>query len=195
MSGWECQATARHSGQVPLRLPWAVSPISPTIPAMKHSVPDICDDHSDELQVLTPGFVSFGGRRRFHGEIVTVRCLEDNSKVKATLGTDGRGKVLVVDGGASHHCALLGDMLGAGGRDQGWQGVLINGCVRDVEILATLDFGVLALAPHPLRSNKRGKGEVNVTVHFAGVEFRPGQFLYADENGVVVAERDLGLEF
>lgn len=162
---------------------------------MKLSVPDICDDHSDELQVLSPGFVAFGGRRRFHGEVATVRCLEDNSKVKETLGTDGLGKVLVVDGGASHNCALLGDMLGAMGRDRGWRGILVNGCVRDVEILATLDFGVLALAPHPLRSNKRGAGEVNVAVSFAGAEFRPGQFLYADENGVVVAERDLEIDF
>jgi len=162
---------------------------------MSMSVPDICDACADELQVLEPLFTAFGGQPKFRGTVVTVKCFEDNSLVKETLGTDGQGRVLVVDGGGSLHCALLGDMLAARGAERGWQGVLVNGCVRDVEILATLRIGVLALAAHPMRSVKRGKGQRDVPLHFAGADIRPGQQLYADQNGIVVAERDLDIEF
>lgn len=159
------------------------------------SVPDLCDAFPDELQVLEPLFTPFGGRRKFSGEVVTIHCFEDNSVLKATLGTEGHGKVLVVDGGASRRCALLGDMLATLGRDNGWQGVLVNGCVRDVEILATIELGVLALSAFPVRSNKRGEGDLNVPVSFAGADITPGQHLYADENGVVIAARDLQVDF
>ncbi|MDX1698041.1 MAG: ribonuclease E activity regulator RraA [Thiohalobacterales bacterium] len=162
---------------------------------MALSVPDICDDHSGRLQVLDPVFRSYGGRRKFCGKVVTVRCFEDNSLVKSTLSGEGQGQVLVVDGSGSMRCALLGDLLGAMARDNGWSGVLVNGCVRDVEILETIDLGVLALNRHPARSNKRGEGDLNIPVRFHGVNFRHGQFLYADENGVVVAEADLGVDF
>lgn len=162
---------------------------------MALSLPDICDDHLDELQVLDPVFNSYGGRRKFCGEVVTIRCFEDNSLVKSTLAENGSGKVLVVDGSGSMRCALLGDMLAAMAAENSWQGVLVNGCVRDVEILETIDLGVLALNRHPARSKKRGEGDLNLTVRFFGVSFRPGQYLYADANGVAVAEHSLGLEF
>ncbi len=162
---------------------------------MSKSVPDICDEHESELQVLEPLFTRFGGKPKFCGEVVTVKCFEDNSVVKSALGADGAGKVLVVDGGGSLRCALLGDMLAAMGADHGWQGVVVNGCVRDVEILATLDIGVRALAAHPLRSTKRGEGRLDEPVRFAGADIRPGQHLYADENGIVVVERRLAIEF
>jgi regulator of ribonuclease activity A len=162
---------------------------------MALSVPDICDDHIDRLQVLDPVFRDLGGREKFCGEVVTVRCFEDNSVVKTTLSGDGSGKVLVVDGSGSMRCALLGDMLAAMARDNGWQGVVVNGCVRDVEILSTIDLGVRALNAHPVRSKKRGEGELNLPVRFAGVSFRPGQYLYADANGIVIAEKDLGVSF
>ena len=145
--------------------------------------------------MLEPLFASFGGKRKFCGEVVTIKCFEDNSRVKETLGTDGTGKVMVVDGRGSQRCALLGDMLGAMGADNGWQGILVFGCVRDVEILADMDLGVLALNSHPVRSNKLGAGELNVQVVFAGADNHPAQYLYADENGAVVAERDLCIEF
>jgi len=160
---------------------------------MKFTTPDICDDFFSELQILEPLFNEYGGKEKFHGEIVTIKCFEDNSLVKQTLGTDGTGKVLVVDGGGSLRCALLGDMLGAMAADNGWQGVIINGCVRDVEILKSIDFGVRALNCHPLRSDKRNEGQLNVTIVFAGVEFTSGQYLYADENGIVVAPGQLEL--
>ena len=160
---------------------------------MTFSTPDICDNFSDQLQVLEPLFTEFGGKEKFSGEIVTIKCFEDNSLVKQTLGTAGHGKVLVVDGGGSLRCALLGDLLGAMAVDNGWQGILIYGCVRDVEILKSMDLGVRALDSYPLKSNKRGEGQLNASIRFAGVGFEPGQYLYADENGIVVARQNLDL--
>ena len=160
---------------------------------MTFTTPDVCDDFLDQLQVLEPLFTEFGGKAKFCGEIVTIKCFEDNSLVKQTLGSAGHGKVLVVDGGGSLRCALLGDLLGAMAVQNGWQGVLINGCVRDVEILKGMDFGVRALNCLPLKSNKRNEGQLNVAIRFAGVNFEPGQYLYADENGIVVAREKLNL--
>jgi len=160
---------------------------------LNYTVPDICDDFLSRIQVLEPLFTEFGGSNKFSGEVVTIKCFEDNSLVKQTLATDGHDKVLVVDGGGSLRCALLGDMLGAMAAKNGWQGVLINGCVRDVEILKNINLGVRALNCHPLKSEKRNEGQLNIRLHFAGVEFKPGQYLYADENGIVVAHTQLNL--
>ncbi len=160
---------------------------------MTYSTPDICDDFSDQLQVLEPLFREFGGKEKFSGEIVTIKCFEDNSLVKQTLGTEGHGKVLVVDGGGSLRCALLGDLLGAMAVENGWQGILVNGCVRDVEILKGMGLGVRALNCYPRKSEKRGEGQLNAGIRFAGVGFEPGQYLYADENGIVVAGQKLEL--
>ena len=160
---------------------------------MKFTVPDICDDFLPELQVLEPVFNNYGGWHKFYGEIVTLKCFEDNSLVKQTLATEGQGRVLVVDGGGSLRCALLGDLLAAMAAENGWQGVLINGCVRDVEILRTIDLGVRALNCHPLKSNKRNEGQLNVPLRFAGVNFEPGQYLYADDNGIIIAQKELNL--
>jgi regulator of ribonuclease activity A len=161
---------------------------------MSFSTPDICDEFPGRIQILEPLFRDFGGQCKFQGEIVTVKCYEDNSLVKSTLASEGHDKVLVVDGGASLRCALLGDLLGAMAIKNGWRGVLINGCVRDVEILSGMDLGVRALACHPKKSEKRGEGELDVIVRFAGVSFEPGHYLYADENGAVVASEKLELK-
>ena len=160
---------------------------------MNFSVPDICDEYLPQLQVLEPLFSPYGGRLKFCGEIVTIKCFEDNSLVKQNLATDGTGKVMVVDGGGSLQCALLGDMLGAMAAKNGWQGLVINGCVRDVEILKTIDIGVSALNSYPKKSEKLGIGELNSPIHFAGVNFEPGHYIYADENGMVVAGEKLNL--
>jgi regulator of ribonuclease activity A len=162
---------------------------------MTNSVPDICDDFIEQIAVLEPLFSDFGGKDRFCGEIVTIKCFEDNSLVRDVVRSEGKGKVIVVDGGASLRHALLGDLLAAKAADNGWQGLLINGCVRDVEILQTIDLGVKALAPHPVKTEKRGEGQLDVPVSFAGVHIRPGQYLYADTNGVVVADRKLDVNF
>ena len=162
---------------------------------MSYSVPDICDDFIGEISVLDPLFSDFGGNRRFSGEVVTIKCFEDNSLVRNAVRSEGRGQVLVVDGGGSLRRALLGDMLAASAAENGWQGLLINGCVRDVEILETIDLGVKALNSHPVKTDKRGEGQLDINVTFAGVTIRPGHYLYADANGVVVAVRNLELEF
>ena len=160
---------------------------------MTYSTPDICDQFPGQLQIAEPLFTEFGGKDNFSGEIVTIKCFEDNSLVKQNLATAGHGKVLVVDGGGSLRSALLGDLLGAMAVRNGWQGVLVNGCVRDVEILKSMDLGVRALNCYPLKSNKRNEGQLNVPVRFAGVNFEPGQYLYADENGIVVANEELDI--
>ena len=154
-------------------------------------LPDLCDAHGDSVNVLEPLFVSFGGIESFGGAVVTVKCFEDNSLVAEQLSRPGQGRVLVVDGGGSLRCALLGDNLARKGADNGWAGVLVYGCVRDVQVLAETPIGVQALAPHPRRSVKRGIGELNVPVTFAGVTIRPGEFVYADGNGVITSAEAL----
>ena len=160
---------------------------------MAFSTPDICDDFLADLQVLEPLFSEYGDSEQFSGEVVPIKCFEDNTLLKQTLGTDGSGKVMVVDGGGSLRRALLGDILAAMAVDNGWQGVVINGCVRDVEILKTIRLGVRALNCYPVRSDKRNEGQLNVPVAFAGANIKPGQYLYADENGLVVANSRLEL--
>ena len=162
---------------------------------MSWSVPDICDEYIEELSVLEPLFADFGGKEKFSGEIVTIKCFEDNSLVGDAVRSPGEGRVLVVDGGGSLRHALLGDLLAAAAAENGWQGLLINGCVRDVEILETIDLGVKALNIYPVKTEKRGEGRRNVNVTFAGATIRPGCWLYADANGVVVAARNLELDF
>lgn len=156
-----------------------------------YATTDLCDAHPDKLAVAAPVFRSFGGARRFHGAIATLRCFEDNSLVRDILGEPGHGRVLVVDGAGSMKCALLGDQLGALAVKNGWRGVVVHGCVRDTAALGAMDLGVLALAPHPLKSVKRGAGERDVAVTFAGVTFAPGAYVYADEDGVLVAAEKL----
>ena len=162
---------------------------------MTLSVPDICDDFFDEIQVLEPLFSDYGGAHKFCGEIVTLKCFEDNSLVRDLVRSEGRGRVIVVDGGGSLRRAMLGDLLAAKAVENGWQGLLINGCVRDVEILETIELGVKALNCYPVKTDKRGEGQLDIPVSFAGARIEPGQFLYADTNGVIIANRDLGIEF
>lgn len=157
---------------------------------MDWTTPDLCDTHP-EVQVAEPLFRGYGGRVAFHGAIATVRCHEDNSRVRELAGTPGQGRVMVVDGGGSLRRALLGDQIAATAARNGWAGFLIHGAVRDVEVLAQLDLGVQALAAHPMKTEKRGLGEVDVPVRFAGVDFHPGHWLYADGNGVIVSARKL----
>lgn len=155
------------------------------------TTPDLCDDHPDEVRVLAPILRTFGGREAFFGPAVTVECFEDNSRVKELVGTPGEGRVMVVDGGGSVACALLGDLLAQKASDNGWAGLVIHGAVRDIEILRTIDLGVQAVASIPLRSNRQGAGEVDVDVTFGGVKISPSDWIYADANGVVVAGRSL----
>ncbi|MCR6628403.1 MAG: ribonuclease E activity regulator RraA [Pseudoxanthomonas sp.] len=157
---------------------------------MTWTTPDLCDQFPD-VQVAEPVFRSFGGQARFAGPAVTVHCLNDNSRVRELAATPGEGRVIVVDGGGSLRRALLGDMIAANAVKHGWAGFLIFGCVRDVEILSTLPLCVLALAAHPMKTDRRDLGEVDVPVAFAGVSVTPGDWIYADANGVIVARTRL----
>ena len=158
---------------------------------MQYVTPDLCDAYPNLVQVVEPLFSNFGGRDSFGGEIVTIKCFEDNSLVKDQVDVDGTGKVLVVDGGGSLRRALLGDMLAEKAAKNGWEGLVIYGCVRDVDALIQTNVGVQALASHPLKTDKRGIGDLNVVVSFAGVTFRPGEYVYADNNGVLVSPSPL----
>jgi regulator of ribonuclease activity A len=150
-----------------------------------HLTADI-SDANPEAQVTDPGFRDYGGKAVFYGPITTVRCSEDNSLVRDAVEEAGEGRILVVDGGGSLNCALLGDRLAALAADNGWAGVVVNGCVRDADELAATALGVKALATHPRRSVKRGVGERDVDVTFSGVTFSQGSWLYADADGIVV---------
>lgn len=155
---------------------------------------DLCDAHPDKVNIAEPiGFKHYGGNTLFNGEIYTIKCFEDNSYVRKALETDGTGKVLVVDGGGSMRCALLGDMLGELAVKNKWTGVIVYGCIRDSAAMAKLPLGVMALATIPLKSNKRNEGQENIALRFAGVTFTPGHVLYADEDGIITSAASLTL--
>jgi regulator of ribonuclease activity A len=160
---------------------------------MNYLTTDLCDKYGGELQIADPIFADFGGEPAFAGPISTVKCFEDNSGVRQALEEPGEGRVLVVDGGGSDRCALLGGNLARLVIDNGWAGVVVYGCIRDCAEIADMPVAVKALAAHPLKSDKRGTGERDVSVRFAGVNFDPGAWLYADLDGVVVACRELSL--
>lgn len=160
---------------------------------MKFHTADLCDAHGDLLQVAQSGLRDFGGQIRFWGAVHTIRTYEDNSFVRRALESDGKGKILIVDGGGSKNCALLGDNLAELAKDNRWSGVVIHGCVRDSAALTKVRVGIKALDVHPRKSVKREFGEENVPVTFCGVTFRPGDYVYADEDGLLVAPEELPL--
>jgi regulator of ribonuclease activity A len=156
---------------------------------------DFCDVHKNDttgaFRVLPPVFRDFGAVLKFSGPVATVKCHEDNTLVKAAVDSPGEGRVLVVDGGGSLRRALLGGNLGASAARNGWAGVVIDGCVRDVAELATHQTGIRALASMPLPTEKRNEGQRDVPVQIQGVWVRPGDWLYADEDGIVVSAQAL----
>ena len=154
---------------------------------------DLYDDYADNLTIAAPIFRDYGKKKTFHGEIVTVKVFEDNVLVKQKLGEDGSDKVLVVDGGGSLRCALMGDNLAALAIKNNWAGLVIYGCIRDAADIGAMEIGVKALNTIPAKSIKKGEGDINIPVSFAGLTFKPGDFIYADEDGIVVAEELLKL--
>jgi regulator of ribonuclease activity A len=158
---------------------------------MEIATADLIDEFGDELQSCETQFRQYGSRLGFGGPIATVRCFRDNGLVKQLLNSPGEGQVLVVDGGGSLASALMGDLIAAAAVSAGWAGVVINGVVRDVATLRTLDLGIKALGSNPRKSAKVGVGEIDSPVSFGGVVFRPGEWLYSDEDGIVVAARKL----
>jgi regulator of ribonuclease activity A len=167
----------------------------PTLPTAVFSTCDFCDEHklddSGSFQVLPPVFHDFGGLVAFSGVISTVKCYEDNSLVKVAVDSPGNGRVLVIDGGASLRCALVGGNLAATASRNGWAGLLVNGCVRDVAELKASPIGIRALALMPLPTEKRNQGLRDVAVRIQGVLVHPGEWLYADADGIVISASSL----
>ena len=152
---------------------------------------DLYDAHADRLQVVQPIFADFGGAEHFEGIIATVKVFEDNSLVRSTLEGEGAGKVLVIDGGGSLRCALVGDQIGALAQDNGWHGLIVYGCIRDSQQLCALPIGIKALGACPAKSVKRGEGQPQLSVRLAGTTFTPGHYLWADSDGILVASTPL----
>jgi len=152
---------------------------------------DLIDAHEAVLQSCDLQFRDFGGRRRFHGPIRTVRCREDNALVRATLSQPGDGSVLVVDGAGLLHGALVGDVIAGLAVQNGWTGIVVHGAIRDSAAIGALPIGLKALGTNPRRSGKTGSGTADVPVAFGGVIYTPGEHLYADEDGIVVSAQEL----
>ena len=155
------------------------------------STPDLCDEYGDKVAVLEPVFHHYGGIRCFGGQVETIKCFEDNSKVAETVSTPGQGKVLVVDGGGVLRRSLLGDQLAAKAIENGWVGVVVYGAIRDVEDIATMKLGVVALGTTPRKTEKRGEGQIGVSLVLAGVTINCGDYLYADATGLITSRQNL----
>ena len=163
---------------------------------MKFSTCDLCDAHEDQihdgcLAVLPPLFHHYGKRVVFAGQVATLKVFEDNVLVRKALETSGNGRVLVIDGGGSLRCALVGGNLAVLAEKNGWAGIIVNGCVRDTGEINACDIGVRALASHPQRSIRKGMGDVDIKVSISGVSIRPGDWIYADADGVLVSQQEL----
>jgi regulator of ribonuclease activity A len=162
---------------------------------MTFKTPDLCDEFEAELgktvRVVAPMFQRYGGRNSFSGQIVTLKIFEDNSLVRTAFAENGEGKVLVIDGGGSLRCALVGDQLAILAQKNGWEGIVVYGCIRDSGDINGLNIGVRALNTHPQKSIKKNVGDRDIAVTFGGVTFNPGEWLYTDEDGVLVSSKPL----
>ncbi len=158
---------------------------------MNISTPDLCDAYPDLVRIADPIFRNYGGKSSFGGEIVTIKCFEDNSRVKESAGTNGEGKVMVIDGGGSLNKALLGDLIAEAALNNEWEGFIIFGCIRDVEPINSMKIGVKALNSIPLKTQRKGIGEINIPITFGGVTFNPGEFVYSDKTGIIVSVEPL----
>jgi len=147
---------------------------------------DLVDEIGPDVRSCDLQLRQFGGRHIFAGPVVTVRCFQDNALLKSILSEPGNGAVLVIDGDASVHTALVGDLIAELGRSNGWAGIIVNGAVRDASTLRTLDIGIKALGTNPRKSTKTGAGERDVEVSFGGVTFRPGDIAHSDDDGIVL---------
>jgi regulator of ribonuclease activity A len=153
---------------------------------MNKTTCDISDKLHPDVQYLKPIYKSYGAKTSFSGRIVTVKCYEDNSLVETALRTNGKDSVLVIDAGGSMNCAMLGDKRVTDAINNEWEGILVHGLIRDSATINSMEIGVRALGVCPLKSVKKGVGDSNITVNFSGVTFNPGEYLYADEDGVIV---------
>ena len=160
---------------------------------MNETTSDVSDKLHPDVQYLDPVYKSYGSKTSFSGHIVTIKCYEDNSLVEEALNTHGKGSVLVIDAGGSMNCAMLGDKRAADAIKNEWEGILVHGLIRDSATINGMEIGVRALGACPLKSIKKGIGDSNLIVNFSGVTFTPGEYLYADEDGVIVIKEKLSL--
>lgn len=159
---------------------------------MSFSTADLYDANEGKVHVALPIFQSYGLKKKFYGQIYTIKCFEDNTPVGETLRKEnGKGKVLVIDGEGSLRCALVGDLLAAAAIENEWEGIIVNGCIRDSAVINEMQIGIKALNTNPTKSVKRYPGLKNLTVNFAHVFFYPNQFIYCDEDGILVSENAL----
>lgn len=160
---------------------------------MSFATADLCDRFSEQenFQIAEPMLRHFGGKSCFYGLITTLKVFEDNSLVRNTLEEDGKGRVLVIDGGGSRRCALLGDTLAALAVKNAWEAIVVYGCVRGADLLCKMPVGIMALNTHPLRSNKHGQGDRDKLITFAGVNFKKDHYIYADNDGIIVSDTKL----
>jgi len=156
--------------------------------ASEATTSDLADLIGDGVRSCDTPLRNFGGRACFTGRVRTIRCHDDNALLQQTVRQDGTGTVLVVDGAGSHHTALIGDMYAQLAQRNGWEGIVINGVIRDVRAVGTVDLGVKALGSNPRKSNKAGLGDIDVPVSFGGITFNPGETLYSDEDGIIVVD-------
>ncbi len=154
---------------------------------MTFSTADLHDEHEGKVQVANVLMQGYGLKKRFSGPISTVKCFEDNSRVRAALEEQGKGCVLVIDGGASIRCALVGDMMAELAMKHGWEGLVVYGCIRDSAVISKLDIGIKALGTNPRRSVKKGVGERDIALNFGDTTFTPGDWLYSDEDGLLLS--------
>ncbi len=159
---------------------------------MPFTTPDLSDAYPD-TQALAPILKNLGGKKTFWGKVETLQCPDDNSFVKELLNSQGKGKVLVVDANGISTVALLGDMIAEAGVNNNWSGIVINGYVRDIDILGKLDIGVQALGTMPVRSEKKNQGQLGIDITFGGITFSRGNYIYADNNGLLLSKEELKL--
>ena len=160
---------------------------------MNKTTCDISDQLHPDVQYLEPVYKSYGGKTSFSGRIVTVKCYEDNSLVEEALKSNGKNSILVVDAGGSMNCAMLGDKRATDAIKNEWEGILVHGLIRDSATIKGMEIGILALGVCPLKSIKNGVGDSNLIVNFSGITFTPGEYLYADEDGVIVIKEKASL--
>jgi regulator of ribonuclease activity A len=152
---------------------------------------DLWDEHETVLSCVDPIFNHFGNKKVFSGKITTIKLFEDNSLVRKQLESDGKGKVLVIDGGASLRCALIGDQLAALAIQNNWEGIIVNGCIRDSQVINSMNIGIKALNTSPVKSVKRNIGEIAIPVKFGGITFISGDYIYADADGILLSKLNL----
>ncbi|KAA8523477.1 hypothetical protein F0562_009900 [Nyssa sinensis] len=163
-----------------------------------YATAEVCDTNAailanGDLRILQPVFQIYGQCRAFSGPIVTLKVFEDNVLVRELLETKGEGRVLVIDGGGSMRCALVGGNLGQLAQNMGWAGIVVNGCIRDVDEINSCGIGVRALASHPQKSNKKGIGEKHIPIYVAGSLIQEGEWLYADSDGILISKMELSI--